>query len=229
MADWFDYTLSDLLLFSSETYWRLFEQVNLVVWPYQLVVLPALIGLAVACMSGWLRNGLIVGVSLASCWAFVGIVFLEKYYSEINWAIYYVMPLVWVQIVLLLLFSPRLDYSTFGHTPVLALVVVLFALIYPVLGLLDGRPFTQVEVVGIAPDPTAFFNVALMALAKPDWRRTVLSFLPSIWLATSVATIITLESSNAAAAAMIAVMATMMLALTRIGNRWVLFPKPDRV
>ena len=51
MSEWWTYSLSDLLLFSPRTYYRLFELHNLAVWPWH--VLAILLGLAVLVL--WLR------------------------------------------------------------------------------------------------------------------------------------------------------------------------------
>ena len=39
MSEWWTYTLSDFLLFSARTYYRLFELYNLAIWPAQSVAL----------------------------------------------------------------------------------------------------------------------------------------------------------------------------------------------
>jgi hypothetical protein len=37
MSEWWTYSLSDLLMFSARTYYRLFELYNLAIWPAQLL------------------------------------------------------------------------------------------------------------------------------------------------------------------------------------------------
>ena len=39
MSEWWTYTLSDFLLFSPRTYYRLFELYNAEIWPAQIVAL----------------------------------------------------------------------------------------------------------------------------------------------------------------------------------------------
>ena len=39
MSEWWTYTLSDFLLFSPRTYYRLFEIYNAAIWPAQIVAL----------------------------------------------------------------------------------------------------------------------------------------------------------------------------------------------
>ena len=86
MSEWWTYSLSDFLLFSARTYYRLFELYNLVVWPWH--VLAIALGLAV--LVSWLRRGAwqgrSVAVILAICWLFVAWAYLLAHYDTINWA-----------------------------------------------------------------------------------------------------------------------------------------------
>ena len=83
------YSLSDFLLFSPRTYYRLFELYNLAVWPWH--VLAMVLGLAALVL--WLRGGAWrgrgVAVILASCWLFVAWAYLLAHYDTINWAARY--------------------------------------------------------------------------------------------------------------------------------------------
>ena len=36
MPEWWTYSLTDFLLFSPDTYWRLFERYNEAIWPLQI-------------------------------------------------------------------------------------------------------------------------------------------------------------------------------------------------
>ena len=57
MSEWWTYSLSDFLLFSPRTYYRLFELYNLAVWPWH--VLAIVLGLAVLVL--WLRRRSLAG------------------------------------------------------------------------------------------------------------------------------------------------------------------------
>ena len=52
MSEWWTYSLSDFLLFSPRTYYRLFELYNLAVWPAQIFTLA--LGIAIVVL---LRRG----------------------------------------------------------------------------------------------------------------------------------------------------------------------------
>ena len=89
MSEWWTYSLSDFLLFSPRTYYRLFELYNLAVWPWHVVAI--VLGLAVLVL--WLRGGAwqgrTVAVILATCWLFVAWAYLLARYDTINWAASY--------------------------------------------------------------------------------------------------------------------------------------------
>jgi Family of unknown function (DUF6064) len=106
MSEWWTYSLSDFLLFSPRTYYRLFELYNLAVWPWHLLVI--VLGLAVLLL--WLRGGAwqgrTVAVILASCWLFVAWAYLLVRYDTINWAASYFAGAFAVE-ALLLVWTPR--------------------------------------------------------------------------------------------------------------------------
>ena len=89
MSEWWTYSLSDFLLFSPRTYYRLFELYNLAVWPWH--ILAIVLGLAVLVL--WLRGGAwqgrVIAVILAICWLFVAWAYLLARYDTINWAASY--------------------------------------------------------------------------------------------------------------------------------------------
>jgi hypothetical protein len=90
MAEWWTYSLSDFLLFSPRTYYRLFELYNAAVWPGQ--VLAAAAGLAIAAMLWKPRpwQGRVVAVLLAACWLWIAWAYFLTRYATIDWAAPYV-------------------------------------------------------------------------------------------------------------------------------------------
>src|SRR5262245_18153505 len=89
MSEWWTYTLTDFLLFSPRTYYRLFELTNTDVWPLQLVTLTlgAAIAFLVWRVSAW--SGRAVASILAALWLFVAWAYLLERYDTINWAARY--------------------------------------------------------------------------------------------------------------------------------------------
>ena len=95
------YALSDFLLFSQETYFRLFELYNRDLWPIHLVALA--LGLALL----WLmrrpdeRSGRAAAAILVVLWAWVGWAFHLERYATINLAAPYFAALFGIEAMLL--------------------------------------------------------------------------------------------------------------------------------
>ena len=69
MSEWWTYRLSDFLLFSPRTYFRLFVLYNTDFWPLHLAALGLGGALCVAAARGRVRTAWLV---LAPCWLWVG-------------------------------------------------------------------------------------------------------------------------------------------------------------
>lgn len=196
MPDWASYALSDFILFAPETYWRLFGRMNASLWPLQVPLVASLAGLCIAAVRGWRHASAATAAGLAAAWALVAHVFLSTHYLPINWAVAWVIPLAWVQAGLMLVLGSGLRFGPASWTwPANALIAT--ALAYPLVGMAFGRPVAQAEIAGMAPDPTALLTLGLLALARPGWRRLVLSLLPAQWCVVSAATLLTMGEPSA--------------------------------
>jgi hypothetical protein len=201
MDEWWTYRLSDFLLFSPHTYYRLFELYNIDVWP--LHILALIFGIAIIVLikrqPHW--HGKVVSAILAACWLWVAWAYHLQHYATINWAAqYYAVGfmtqaalLIWVGII-----RGALTFTT--QSPVIRRVgfgIYLFALfMQPLLAPLMGRKWLQVEVFAVAPDPTALATLGVLLLAADKthwWLLTV----PIIWCVLSVATLWTMKSPEA--------------------------------
>jgi Family of unknown function (DUF6064) len=200
MSEWWTYSLSDFLLFSPRTYYRLFELYNAAIWPLQVLALA--LGAAVLAMLlrdvNW--RGRAIAAILAACWLWVAWGYLLVRYDTINWAASYfaagfaieALLLVWTGIIRdRLHLRPSSDWT--GRA---GLCIFLFALaVHPLIGPLTGRPWLQVEIFGVAPDPTAIATLAvLVAAQRPHWLLLVV---PLLWCAISGATLWSMASPDA--------------------------------
>jgi hypothetical protein len=211
MSEWWTYSLSDFLLFSPRTYYRLFELYNAAMWPLQILALAlgvALLGLLLR-DTAW--RGRAIAAILAACWLWVAWAYLWQRYDTINWAASYfavgfaieALLLIWTGIV-----RDRLGFlSGAGPVGAAGLCIFLFALVgYPLIGPLNGRPWRQAEIFGLAPDPTAIAALGVLVAAhRPRWSLLII---PLIWCAISAATLWTMQSPDA-----VVVTATAALAL----------------
>ena len=84
------------------------------------------------------------------------------------------------------------------------LSIFVFALVLqPLVGLLLGRPWTQVEVFGIAPDPTVIATMGLLLVASGRAAWELLA-IPLSWCAISGATLWAMSSFDAAVPILVA-------------------------
>ncbi|MBA3444245.1 MAG: MFS transporter permease [Gemmatimonadales bacterium] len=203
MDEWWTYTLSDLLLFSPRTYYRMLQRHNETLWPGQILTL----GLGLGIM-GLLRRpaawqGRAISTIVATLWAWVAWSFLARRHAAINWAASYFAWLFAAELLLLVWIGGirgRLRYRP-SRSIAGVLGFGLFALalaFYPLIAPLSGRPWQQSEVFGIFPDPTAIATVGLLLLAEGSQRWGLL-IVPLLWCFISGATLWALGSTAASA------------------------------
>ena len=196
MPEWWTYTLGDFLMFSPATYWRLVENYNRDVWPAQLAGLIA--GFAACGLTGSKRPGAarVQALLLAAAFLWVGWAFFWQRYATINWAASYFAFAFWVQAALLVVLAwlPA-KYATgqTGTSQKIGWVVALAGLvIYPLGSAWNGRVWSQIEVFGVSPEPTALVCFGLL-LARPTQTtplfRWALTIVPSASLLVSAATL----------------------------------------
>jgi hypothetical protein len=191
MSEWWTYSLSDFLLFSPRTYYRLFELYNAEVWPAHVVALA--LGLLCAMLIARARaaESRIVWLVFALLTLWVALAFHLERYATINWAATYFAAAFALEAALLLLWSNR-TFQTNGLS--LALPVLLVAFAWPLVAVAVGRPWSQAEAFGIAPDPTALATIAVALAAKrPPWLALVIPFL---WLTFSTLTLFAMEAPD---------------------------------
>lgn len=218
MPEWLSYGLSDLLMFSPRTYYRMLERHNEAVWPVQILTL----GLGFTVL-GLLRRptpaqGRIVSTIVAGLWAWVAWSFLWTRYATINWAAAYFALLFAIEALLFIgigIAGGRLRYrasrNAAGRTGIA--LIVLGLVIYPVLAPLLGRPWRQVEIFGVFPDPTAIATAGLLLLAEGSPRGGLL-IVPLLWCCITGATLWAMGSGEAVAAPVAALLA--VTATTRL-------------
>ena len=201
MDEWWTYTLSDLLLFSPRTYYRLLERQNEALWPWQLITLAMALGIFGLLQRPVRWQGRAISGFLSIAWASVAWSFFWTRYATINWAAKYfallfaleLLLIVWVGVV-----QGRLRFRLGGDVPgrfgvaILGLAVV----IYPVLAPLAGRPWQQAEIFGVAPDPTVLATLGLLLLRDGPPRWELLPG-PILWCSISGATLWAMESPEA--------------------------------
>ncbi|HLT79329.1 MAG TPA: DUF6064 family protein [Ferrovibrio sp.] len=209
MTEWWTYRLSDFLLFSPQTYYRLFELYNAAIWPMQVPALAAGLGILALLRRGGAAPGRTTGVLLGLGWLWTAWVYHRGWYAPINWAADYYAIGFAAQGALLLLSAAwpgRLAVASGLKRARTGWGIVVFAIVaHAMLPLLLGRPVLQAEVFGIAPDPTATATLgALLAMHLIRWELLVL---PLLWCVITSLTLWTMDSPEAFVMPVIALLA----------------------
>ncbi|ODR99444.1 hypothetical protein AUC68_05615 [Methyloceanibacter methanicus] len=222
MTEWWTYEPRDLLMFSPDVYYRLFELHNAAVWPAQILALAGgLVGLVlIARRASW--AGRVAAGVLAVGWAVVAVAYFHARYASINLAAPWYGWAFTAQAILLALSGVALGRLAFTADRTwpqnVGVALLVFALLLqPLIGLPAGRPWTGVELAGLAPDPTVLATLGVVLAA--DRVRWELLPIPLLWCAVTGATLWTMGSPEAllmpAAGA-----ATLLLGIWRSHRDW---------
>lgn len=200
MSDWWTYELSDLILFSPQTYYRLIELYNTAIWPLQLLTFIAGIALLLLAWRRPVWHGKAIGLILGLSWLWVAWAFHWQRFANIHWVASY-FALVFVLQALLLLWIGIIKNglvidSVNTKIKLSGFALLAFSIFFqPFTTMLTGHNWQQAELFGVAPDPSvvATIGVILLTNNKHGW----LMIIPVLWCATSTATLWVLESVNA--------------------------------
>jgi hypothetical protein len=189
MSEWWTYSISDFLLFSRETYFRLFALYHDDVWPLQIAALAA--GIAVLALALRGMGGRAVAILLAIGWLWVAWAFHFRRYATIQWAATYYAVAFVIQSLLVLwtgAIRNHLDGQARGRWPGLALLALAVA----VPPFLPGR----IELFALTPDPTALATIGAV-LALGARVRTSLLVIPLLWCGITTATLWAMRTPDA--------------------------------
>jgi hypothetical protein len=202
MSEWWTYRLSDFLMFAPGTYWRLVAQYNQAYWPMHALAAALGVALLVLARSAHRRPlaARLVPALLAACWAWVGWAFHWQRHAEINTAAQWLAMAFFTQAALLAVLAlwptggtpnPRRGTAeNAGWWLALAGLAV-----YPLLGSFAGRPWSQGELFGMAPDPTAWVSIGLLLAMRNAWPvalRWLALLIPVLAVAVGLATLWTM-------------------------------------
>jgi uncharacterized membrane protein YwaF len=201
MGEWWTYGIADLVLFTPETYFRLFELYHRNWWPMQLACL-AMAVVILLCL--WLkpaRSGRVIAILLATSWAWVGWAFLHLRFAPIHWGADWYAAAFFLQALLLLVYGVsrrRVEFEIGNSMRAgIGILVLLGALlVMPATAHLTGREWMQAELFAMTPDATALATLGLLLLAKS--RAAVwLVVIPVAWCFITGATLSVLEAPEA--------------------------------
>ena len=201
MDEWWTYQLSDLILFSSHTYYRLIELYNTAIWPLQIIAI--IIGCTVLVLV-WRRphwHGKAITIILALSWLWIAWSFHWQRFANIHWvASYFALGFI-IQALLLIWVGVIKNHMTINLDNIASqftgLGILGFAIaIQPFIMMLTGNIWKQVELFALTPDPTVTASIGVLLLTdiRKHWWLTII---PLVWCVISAATLWALDSANA--------------------------------
>ncbi len=214
MSEWWTYRLSDFLLFAPRTYYRLFELYNADIWPLHVVMTIAGVLMLILMRGRPALRSRLIAAMLAAAWLWIAWAFHWQRYTAINWAATYfaagfaieAMLLVWIGVV-----RNRPVFDADGSVRArLGIALFVFALlVQPLAGLLFGREWSQLEVFGVAPDPTVVATLGLLLAAK---RIHLIALpIPLLWCLFGGATLWAMNAGDAFILPLVAIMVLVFL------------------
>jgi hypothetical protein len=223
MTEWWTYSLRDLLLFSPQTYYRLFELHNAEWWPLPLITLALGLVLPLLLRRGSTRARQLALITLSLCWLWVAWAFHWQRYAAINLAGGYFALAFAVEALLLLRLAMTRD--RFEAMPVgtlryyIGVGILLYALlIHPLTGSLQGRSLAQAEVFGMAPDPTALATLGMLLLIV-NRRFWLPALIPLLWCCITGAALWAMKAPDFFVLPFLALLAIVFASTTAVQNR----------
>lgn len=184
MGEWWSYGLSDLLLFSTATYYRLIARYNMAVWPAQFLTQTA--GLVILAMlfrrPPW--QGRAITAILCAAWIWVAWAYHLQRYATVNWVAPWFAAAFMAQAAIMLwsgVIRGRLAFKPSGAASITGLGLFIFALVVqPLVAPLAGRTWLQTELFAIMPDPTAVATLGLLLMVRGS-GSWMLMLIPMLW------------------------------------------------
>lgn len=201
MGEWWTYSIADLVLFTPETYFRLFELHHRDWWPVQLVSMTLAAVILLCLWRKPARGGRVIAILLAISWAWVGWAFLHLRFAPIHWVADWYAAAFMLQALLLSVSGvsrrgPEFAIGNSVRSGSGVFILLGALLVMPVTAYLTGRNWMQAELFAMTPDATALATLGLVLLAKG--RVAVwLAVIPVAWCFVTGATLWVLKAPEA--------------------------------
>lgn len=172
------------LPFTTEEFLNVFAEYNTSIFPLQIVFVLLAITLIYLAYKNFRYSDLVINLSLAFYWIWIGAVYHITFFSSINKAAYFFGILFIIQGLLFIyagVIKKDLKYST-GRSmeTYFGWAFIAYALIiYPVLGMISGHSYPKAPTFGL-PCPTTIFTFGLFLFVKNRFPWYVL-VIPVLW------------------------------------------------
>ena len=201
------YSLRDLLIFSPESYFKLFELSNKALWPFHIVFgLLAIAALVLLYKRQRLTSQLIF-IWLGLVWAFVAYWYFIIYYSQITPYAHTMSYVFWAESCLLFITAFYASHEPINTSVVSSSLSITSKKLYKKWQLLMGgglifygllihpivsvsiwdQSLSRLELFSVAPDPTAIVTIGFILLL-PVRGYLLLIAIPCLWLLFSIMT-----------------------------------------
>ena len=187
------FSLHDFLIFSPDSFFKLFELANQTLWPTQIAS-ACLVAIAIFLLykrHPYTQKFILVWLGLV--WCFVAYSYFAKYYRQIFIYAHHISYFYYAQACLLFLFallpSDNAETIITKRRIVLGSGFILYGLcIHPMVSaLIWNQKLIGIEVFSIAPDPTAIATIGFILLL-PIKGYFLLMVIPLTWLLFSLVT-----------------------------------------
>lgn len=191
------FSLRDLLIFSPESYFKLFELSNNALWPFHIPLALLTIAALVLLYKRTQFGPRLILIWLGLVWAFVAYSYFGLYFSQLSTYADKISYVFWAQTCFLLIVALTTNHELIRNlkTPIkqwklqLGGGLILYGLlIHPFVSLsLWNQPLSRIELFSIAPDPTAIATIGFILLL-PVRLYLLLIAIPVLWLLFSMMT-----------------------------------------
>lgn len=164
---------------------------NAAIWPAQIFALALALAAVWLTVSPRRGSGRAVGALLAAGWLWCGFVFFQRHLAQLDfmapvygWAfVAQAALLLWA-----LVWRPPASRAVTSIVSTAALVLAAAAIFgLPLVTGLGDAGFASARIVGLAPDPTVLFTLALLLVVEGR-ARWLLLVIPLLWCGVAVVT-----------------------------------------
>lgn len=172
------------LPFTKEDFLNVFAEYNTSIFPLQIVFVLLALVLIYLAYKNLKYSNLVINLSLAFYWIWIGAVYHISFFSSINKAAYFFGILFIIQGLLFIyagVIRKELNYST-GRSleTYFGWAFIAYALvIYPILGMISGHSYPKSPTFGL-PCPTTIFTFGMFLFVKNRVPYYLL-IIPVLW------------------------------------------------
>ena len=170
--------------FTTEQFFKVFENYNFSVFPFQLIFVIFGLGCLLLLHSRNSNKNKLIGSFLGLMWIWIGIVYHIVFFSLINKAAYIFGFFFVTQGILIIIYTFGKNKILYNFKPLtqdyFGYFFILFGLIfYPIIGYISEGSFSRIIALGL-PCPTTILTFGFFLMAKETFPK-YLMIIPSLW------------------------------------------------